>query len=140
MHNCTISSYMADFIYKEIILRYENDIKKNPKGYNFNLKRFKFFLAKSKITISFTTILNISNIDTKSQLDNYFYCYQHSKFNQVVSLLTHIRNSFAHGRFSQDKTYFYLEDYKNSKTCTMKARIKKNLLKKFIHALITLTK
>lgn len=90
------------FGYKEVVLYFEQQIKDNPNGFYFKRKRLQEYLnnKKNKITIKD----KFDDAELLRKFKEYpvsFFCFNRTKtYSTVPSLLSHLRNSFAHGSFS----------------------------------------
>jgi len=136
----------ATFIYKEIIVRCCREIIPNHEGYRITSKKMNAFLSKYKIRIRVESSF-LDNLEKDNPMDNYVYCtysyHKKKQYNKVVSIFLHLRNSFAHARVQEIENgkYIYMEDYDTHRNViTMKSQIEKRLFRKFMEALVTLTK
>lgn len=108
-------------VYKDIILYYENKVAPNPKGFRKNDSHFASFLKN--INASFTVVDGASTITIPNSFkhnDDAFIIikpvtHSHNRLSALASLLSHLRNCFAHGHFTKikigKKTVICMEDY-----------------------------
>ena len=111
--------------FSKIMLRYEGEIKTNPKGYNINDKELKKFIRNNNIRLEY----KMKCTQYKEEKNTIFF----SKCDDsvCVSFMRHIRNAFAHNNIVKERNSYILTD-KWHKNLTMNGRIGTNLLKDLI--------
>lgn len=112
----------------ERLHHFENVIKLSPDNYHIGENKLKKFMAKHNITRD--TPKTVVKHETINHIK-----FRQKKGSQVVSILEHIRNSFAHSnlKLSKDK-HWIIEDYTNEKRNELTAYsiIEKELLFDFM--------
>jgi hypothetical protein len=102
------------FYYKDIILYYENEVKRNSKGFRSQTKKFVDFLRKENLhfIVQQGTIMSPSSYET---CEESFVIFKNANgYSRFASFFYHLRNAFAHGRFLKRTigtgVYILLED------------------------------
>lgn len=118
------------FLYKHVILYFEQDVKKDPTGFRISENFIHTFLKVNNL-------LPIVS-DTRSKItipkgygcsnESFIKCRKNSRYSILVSVLEHFRNSLAHGRFNlrmlNGEVYINLQDYSTQDKCvTMVAQM-----------------
>lgn len=89
------------FGYKEVILYFEQQIKNNANGFYFKRARLQNYLSDKKREIIIKD--NLEDVELLRKFKEYpvsFFCFTRAKtYSTIPSLLSHLRNSFAHGSF-----------------------------------------
>jgi len=141
----TLSDAELLFGYKEIVLYYETVITHDSKGFDVGEKEFQSFIKGHQIVLFFQN--NQDEVAVHDSLKDYesnpvaFFSFSPSKgMAQVPSLLSHLRNCFAHGGVTNKEigktTYFCFEDYDPiTKKYSLKGQIPTTQFKEFINKL-----
>lgn len=129
-----------ELFYYKVLLRFETEIK-NPKvdkdGKLHKYKHDAIFLMSLNQTNQLIADYGIKliskdeikgNIDTNSIYLTTFNNVANDKYYTYYSLLTHLRNSFAHGNIEKAEECYIMKDYDDKGRLTMIAKVE---IKKF---------
>lgn len=110
--------------FTKLMLRYETEIKSNPKGYDIKSKELTRFLRAKGITLDYKKRPELYRGEKNTVVFS-------SHGSRCVDFIRHVRNAFAHGLVvKQGNTYELSDIYR--KQLTMKGSIGMNLLKELI--------
>ena len=110
--------------FTKLMLRYETEIKPNPKGYGITNKELTRFLRSEGITRDYKKKPEFYQGEKNTVVFS-------SNGSRCVDFIYHIRNAFAHGLIvKQGNTYELTDIYR--KHLTMRGRIGVNLLRELI--------
>lgn len=119
------------YFYDRVVLFYERELKPYPVGLRITNPSIGDFLKANSI---YPVIVNksvpiIEPEDFGNSGDTFLICKKTSSYSILVSIYEHIRNSFAHGRFSfhkyNEEEFISLTDIslRGGKTLTMVAQM-----------------
>ena len=110
--------------FTKLMLRYETEIKPNPKGYDIKNKELTRFLRAKGITLDYKKKPELYQGEKNAVVFS-------SSGSRCVDFIRHVRNAFAHGLIvKQGNTYELTDIYR--KQFTMRGRIGVNLLRELI--------
>lgn len=110
--------------FSKLMLRYETEIKSNPKGYDIKSKELTRFLRANGITLDYKNKPELYRGEKNTVVFR-------SHGSRCVDFLRHVRNAFAHGLVVKQKNWYEFSDFYR-KQLTMKGCIGVNLLKELI--------
>lgn len=110
--------------FTKLMLRYETEIKSNPKGYDIKSKELTRFLRAKGITLDYKKRPELYRGEKNTVVFS-------SHGSRCVDFIRHVRNAFAHGLVVKQKNWYELSDFYR-KQLTMKGCIGVNLLKELI--------
>ena len=105
------------YFYKNIILYYEREVNRYPKGFYITNRDFSAFMHRLGTSVSNVegTEVIVAPDSFKVRKCSFFIQKRFNKMSILASLLAHFRDSFAHGYYSKVKIgevdYLCLEDY-----------------------------
>ena len=137
MNILSLSESELQFGYKDIVLYYENEIKKDKTG--FNKKNLKKFLDSTSIVLK-------AKVTPSSTFQNKKISFLHytspNGTSEIVSIFKHLRNCYAHGNVEKreihKKLYLCFKDVKissNTEQTTMIGQIARNKFEDFVKEL-----
>lgn len=133
-----ISDNIIVRLYKEILIKFEKELKFEKTGYDIKNKKLQFFIKEMNLTL---TPVNSKATINKQSLGNQNIIYFKYSGSQPYELLRHFRNVVAHGKIEKVKigklNFLIFEDLnEKKKDITMYGQIQENKLFDFIERLI----
>ena len=133
-----ISDNIIVKLYKEILIKFEKELKNKKIGYDIKNKKLQLFIKKINlklIPVDSKTTINKQSLGNKNII---YFKYSGS---QPYELLRHFRNIVAHNKIEKDKigrlNFLVFESWsQNNKGITMYGQIQENKLFDFIERLI----
>ena len=110
--------------FTKLMLRYETEIKPNPKGYGITNKELTRFLRSEGITLDYKKKPELYQGEKNTVVFS-------SSGSRCVDFIRHVRNAFAHGLIVKQGNTYELTDI-SRKRLTMRGRIGVNLLRELI--------
>ena len=148
-----LSDYMIGKFYKNVVIRFENEIKNpyvddknnlhkhrhepislisgdqtNEIIQRFGIKIVAKVKGQIKEDIKENTIHQVIKLPEGKDKNN-------EKRYTYYSLITHLRNSFAHANIKKQDNYYVFKDYNDKGEITMIAKIKNNKFFRYIDAI-----
>lgn len=109
-HRDTFSSQMdiknepliLHYLYNDVLLYYERVVKKHPTGYRISNSFIRAYLLGNSIYPTIEACGSTIKIpeEFEKTAKPFIICLKNSEYSMLVSVLWHIRNSLAHGRFA----------------------------------------
>ena len=125
-------------LYREVLIKFEKELKFEKTGYDIKNKKLQFFIKEMNLTL---TPVNSKAIIIKQSLGNKNIIYFKYSGSQPHELLRHFRNIVAHTKIEKNKigkfNFLIFEDLnEKKKDITMYGQIQENKLFDFIERLI----